>query len=100
MPPYCDPRENSKPMISSVKVDLHVYAWDEGEQPTEVVFDSTDDNEYQIKLMRVLETKEYGKFTRVYPGNAHVEGGELTMWYRAFTDPYRGRIITSGVNEA
>src|SRR5271156_3201818 len=105
MPANRDPRENSEPMISSVKVDLHVYAWDEGEQPVEllpdvIVFDGPEDMAIQRQLMRALETKEYGKFTRVYPGNAHVEGGELTMWCRAFTDEFRGRLIVSGVDEA
>src|SRR5271157_5734451 len=89
-------------MISSVKVDLRAYTWNEGEQPVQVPFadDVTDDLALQRTLMHLLETKEYGKFTRTYPGNAHVEGGELTMWYRAFTDEYRGRVFVSGVDEA
>jgi len=93
-------------MISSVKTELHAYAWDEGEQPVEVIPEvptgnaDYDDNALQRSLMRRLETKEYGKFVRIYPGNAHVEAGEIALYYRAFTDEHRGRIVCSGINEA
>jgi hypothetical protein len=91
-------------MTSSIQVDLHAYAWNLGEQPVEVFanseYDGRDDDRLRHSLMDVLLTKEFGKFSRIYPGNVHVEASELSILYRAFTDQYRGRIIASGTDQA
>ena len=94
-------------MTSSIQTEFHAYAWNDGEQPVEVLLDpqdegiyGRDDDRLRHSLYRVLETKEFGKFSRIYPGNVHVEAGELTLLFRAFTDQYRGRIIVSGMDEA
>src|ERR1700676_4176849 len=97
-------------MTSSIQTELHAYAWDEGEQPVEVILpEGTEEvtrpqdpgeNALERLLMNHLETKEYGKFVRVYPVSTHVDGGELTLWYRAGTDEYRGRWVVSGLDEA
>src|ERR1700675_3218957 len=95
-------------MTSSVQTELHAYAWDEGEQPVEVFLpeDAAEvtrpqypgDNALERELMNRLETKEYGRFVRVYPVSTHVDGGELALWYRAGTDEYRGRWVVSGLD--
>jgi hypothetical protein len=97
-------------MTSSIQTELHAYAWDEGEQPVEVFLPEgaaevsrpqyPGDNALERALMDTLETKEYGKFVRVYPVSTHVDGGELTLWYRAATDQHRGRWVVSGLDEA
>lgn len=97
-------------MTSSVQTELHAYAWDSGEQPVEVFLPENavevsrpqypGDNALERELMKHLDTKEYGKFVRTYPGNAHIDGNELALWYRAGTDEFRGRWIVSGLDEA
>jgi hypothetical protein len=93
-------------MTSSIKTELHAYVWNAGEQPVEVFMpegnDDTsarEDDRFQRYLMTQLEEKEFGKFVRVYPANAHMDAGELVMLYRAFTDEFRGRQIVSGMDE-
>jgi hypothetical protein len=97
-------------VTSSVQTELHAYAWDEGEQPVEVFLPEgaaevtrpqyPGDNALERELMNHLDTKEYGKFVRTYPGNAHIDGNELALWYRAGTDEFRGRWIVSALDEA
>jgi hypothetical protein len=97
-------------MTSSVQTELHAYAWDEGEQPVEVLLPEgaaevtrpqyPGDNALERELMNRLDTKEYGKFVRTYPVSLHVDGSELALWYRAGTDEYRGRWVVSGLDEA
>lgn len=83
-------------MTTKVKSTLTAFAWDAGENPAAV---TGDDENLQYALMERLGTKEYGRFTRSYPTTEHAQGGELTLLYRAFDDPFRGRQIVSGLDE-
>ena len=93
-------------MESSIQSELHAYVWNEGETPTEVFLSEDngtygrEDDKLRHDLYKALETKEYGKFQRIWPANVHMDAGELSILFRAFTDQYRGRIIVSGVDEA
>jgi len=87
-------------MTSEIKTEVRAFVWDEGEEPIELHVDEMDFDHLAPELHRQLETKEYGKIVRSYPANDHVIGGELVLWYRAFDDPYRGRQIVAGAEEA
>ena len=93
-------------MESSIQSELHAYVWDEGETPTEVFLSpdngtyGREDDKLRHDLYKALETKEYGKFQRIWPANVRMDAGELSILFRAFTDQYRGRIIVSGTDEA
>lgn len=77
--------------------DIRASAWNEGEQPVE--FPPKEDwNAIQYWIMEQLGTKEYGKVGRIYPPTS-ASPGEITLLYRAFTDPVRGRQIVSGTDE-
>ena len=97
---------SSRLMESSIQTELHAYVWDEGEAPTEVSLSPDNgtygrlDDKLRLDLYKALETKEYGKFQRIWPASVHMDAGELSILFRAFNDQYRGRIIVSGVDEA
>jgi hypothetical protein len=89
-------------------MDIKVHIWDEGEQP--VITDWQGDFSWE-RISALLEdklaTKEYGAIIRTYFETVHVPGGaeskvtdEIGLYYRAFTDPYRGRIIVGGDSPA
>jgi hypothetical protein len=81
-------------------ITIQAFVWNEGEKPVELHTDEQDFEPLQRELMVQLDTKDFGKITRIYSANDHIEGGELTVLYRAFTDEYRGRILVSGIDEA
>lgn len=96
-------------MISEAnQITIKAYVWNEGETPTELTWDGTDlFDRIQHDLTEKLETKEFGKLVKTYTHTVFVPGGaesaldgELILLYRAFTDPYRGRQICSGMDEA
>jgi hypothetical protein len=72
---------------------LQAFYWNEHEDPQEVR-EGIGPITLEQALMGHLETKEYGRLVRTYPG------GELTLHYRAFTDEFRGRQIVGGVDLA
>jgi hypothetical protein len=76
------------------KVELVAYVWNTGEEPTEVPLVKDDFNAIQLKVQELLETKEFGKVVRRY------ETDEVVLYYRAFTDEFRGRMIVGGADEA
>lgn len=96
---YGDSRENLTPMSETKIMEITAFAWDAGEQPAALRTDEPDFDHLQRELYRLLDTKEFGKIIRSYPSNNHVVGGELSLWYRAFDDPFRGRQIVSGMDE-
>ena len=88
-------------MISEArKVELVAQAWDQGETPVEIPLVKEDFNSIQLKVQELLETKEFGKVIRRYPAGKEMSAGEIVLWYRAFTDEFRGRQIVGGVDEA
>lgn len=93
-------------MESSIQSEIHAYVWDEGEAPTEVFIAEDngtygrEDDKLRHDLYKALETKEYGRFIRIWPANVHMDAGELELLFRGFTDQYRGRIIVSGTDTA
>jgi hypothetical protein len=77
--------------------EIKAYVWNEGEEPTELKWDGPDlFDRIQHDLTEQLETKEFGKLVKTY----YPTKDELILLYRAFTDPYRGRQICSGMDEA
>lgn len=90
-------------MTSSIQSELRAYVWDAGEQPTEILTaekpSDVDVSSLEQQLRHAMETKEFGRITRSYPVSAHVDAGEITLLYRAFTDQYRGRIIVAAIDE-
>lgn len=89
-------------MISeATQIEIKAYVWNEGEAPTELKWDGPDlFDRIQHDLTEQLETKEFGKLVKTYPAGNGLLGGELILLYRAFTDPYRGRQVCSGLDEA
>jgi hypothetical protein len=88
-------------MTSSIKTELHLYVWNEGEMPIDVsIEDDGDEYALQRQIGEQLDKYDFAKFQRIFPSNTHMDGDELTILYRAFTDPYRGRIAVSGLDEA
>jgi hypothetical protein len=81
-------------------VTIKAHVWNEGETPTELTWEGPDlFDRIQHDLMEQLETKEFGKLVKSYSGGNGLLPGELILVYRAFTDPYRGRQIVSGLDE-
>jgi hypothetical protein len=68
---------------------LHACVWNEHEEPQEIAV-RMGFNLLQHDLEQHLETKEYGRIVK----------GDLVLYYRAFTDEYRGRQIVGGVTLA
>ena len=89
-------------MISEAhRVTIKAYVWNEGETPTELKWEGPDlFDRIQHDLTEQLETKEFGKLVKSYAGGNGLLPAELILLYRAFTDPYRGRQIVSGLDEA
>lgn len=89
------------------QITIKAYVWNEGETPTELKWDGPDlFDRIQHDLTEQLETKEFGKLVKTWYKTEFVPGGaesavsdELILLYRAFTDPYRGRQICSGMDE-
>jgi hypothetical protein len=82
-------------------VEIRAFAWNEGEEPVELVAGSADDfNKIEHTLMTALETKDWGKLVRYYPPQEYppMPAGELALTYRTFTDPFRGRQIAAGTD--
>jgi len=88
-------------------VAITVHVWDKGEEP---VVSPWDGDLHFDRISAVVEeklaTKEYCKLVKEYYEVVHVPGGaeskktdELALWYRAFTDPFRGRMIVGGCSE-
>jgi hypothetical protein len=84
-------------------VTVRAYVWNEHEEPQEIPWGKEDDLLSSMISQR-LQTKEYGKIVRSWPADERhprrLPAGELELYYRAFTDPYRGRIIVSGADLA
>jgi hypothetical protein len=94
-------------MLSEARlVDIKVHIWDEGEQPTITDFDGDFRWERISAIMEEkLAAKEYGAIIKTYYKTEFVPGGaesavdeEIGLYYRAFTDPHRGRIIVGGAS--
>jgi hypothetical protein len=68
------------------------YTWDwTDQQPEEFVWDGKFNFDDVLKGMHeLLDHKEYGKIVD--------EGGKGLLFYRAFTDPFRGRISVCGIS--
>jgi hypothetical protein len=77
------------------RVDIHVHVWDEGEQPVISEFTGTFTWERLSAIMEEkLATKEYGAIIRTYDDRE-----QIGLYYRAFTDPHRGRIVVAGASQ-
>jgi hypothetical protein len=89
-------------MISEArKVEIKLYVWDKGGEPAESVSWDGPTNDFDrivLALCERLETKEYGKIVRRYSATEEKPEDEFVVWYRAFTDPHRGRQIVSGMS--
>ncbi len=82
-------------MISEArKVELVAYVWNQDETPVEVPLVKDDFNSIQLKVQELLEDREFGKIVRRF------DTEDIVLWYRAFTDEFRGRLIVGGVDEA
>jgi hypothetical protein len=83
------------------QVEVTASVWNEGEQPLELEWDGDSNlfDRLQHQLMEHLETREFGKLVRHYPATDSMPEGELALFYRAFTDPYRGRQVVAGMDE-
>jgi hypothetical protein len=80
----------------ATKVEIKAYVWNACMEPTELKWDGKDEfDPIQRELCDVLEHYEYGKIEAVRGNNDPV-----VLWYRAFTCPFRGRQIVSGVDGA
>lgn len=90
-------------MISEAnKVELKAYLWNEGETPSEILWDGKDDYEaIRTGLCHALEDqkKEFGRMvvTRTTPGE---EPYVFEMLFRTFDDEHRGFQIIAGTDEA
>lgn len=82
-------------------VDIKLHIWDDGEAPT--ITDWEGDFRWE-RISNVLEeklaTKEYGAIIRSYPATETEAAEDIGLYYRAFTDPHRGRIIVGGASPA
>jgi hypothetical protein len=80
-------------------VDIKVHIWDEGEQPEITDWQGNFSWERIVNLMEEkLSIKEYGAVIRYYPATETEKAEEIGLYYRAFTDPHRGRIIVGGAS--
>ena len=87
--------------MTETKTTMRAFVWNEHEEPQEIASVGVGDyKRIEHTLLKLLKTKEYGKLVTAYPANKHVKAGELALFYRAFSDEYRGRIIVSGTDLA
>lgn len=80
-------------------MDIKLHVWDEGEQPT---ISNWEGDLRWDRISSVLEekliSKEYAAIIRSYPATAEGDAEYIGLYYRAFTDPHRGRIIVGGAS--
>jgi hypothetical protein len=70
---------------------LTARTWNRGEEPVDFVWDGTFKFDDVIEGVRVLlETKDFAKIVDAE--------NKVILYYRAFTDPYRGRLTACGMS--
>lgn len=81
---------------TAIKIDIKAYVWNEADRiPTVLTWDGPDDfDRIQRELCDQLDKFEYGKIVATRGDNEPTE-----LYYRAFTCPFRGRQIVSGLDQ-
>lgn len=80
----------------AAKVEIKAYVWNACGEPTELKWDGKDEfDPIQSELRDVMEHYEYGRIEAV-----RGDSEPVVLWYRAFTDPFRGRQTVSGTDGA
>jgi hypothetical protein len=77
--------------------DIYALAWNEGEEPERLTVNGTEQRQMeqlQNAIRIALETRTYGKISAT-------RGSEtISLYYRAWTDPQRGRYLVTGLDPA
>lgn len=71
--------------------ETFALAWNEGEEPETIAIPDSILLNVDIAIYNHMETKTHGKLV------AKREDRDLEIYYRAYTDEHRGRIVVSGL---